>query len=316
MATSETATPVVDVADTTTAARTGKGSSGRWRGAIVTYVVMTLLALFFLFPIVFMLVSSLKPDEQIFSDLRTPRAFLPVGDVSLSNYAAVFDRIPAARFLANSLFVTTITVILRLVVNSMAGFALSRMQWRGRTLVLTLIIATLIVPFETIALPMVFWVAQLPWIGFDGLRPIFEQGWLNSYRVQILPFAANAFSIFLFTQYFKSIPTELDEAARVDGAGWFTIYRRILAPLAGPAFATVAILTFLPVWNAYLWPLMVVQQESRRPVMVGMQYFFQLNVAWGEVMAYTTLITLPVLLVFLSFQRAFVSSIASSGVKG
>lgn len=87
-------------------------------------------------------------------------------------------------------------------------------------------------------------------------------------------------------------------------------------PLSGPAFATVAILTFLPAWNSYLWPLMVVQQESLRPVMVGMQYFFQLNTAWGEVMAYTSLITLPVLLVFLVFQRAFVSSIASSGVKG
>jgi multiple sugar transport system permease protein len=156
----------------------------------------------------------------------------------------------------------------------------------------------------------------LPWLEFDGLRPVVEQGWLNSYRVQILPFSANAFSIFLFAQYFKSIPTELDEAARMDGASWFKIFRYIVAPLAGPAYATVAILTFLPVWNAYLWPLMVVQQESKRPVMIGMQYFFQLNVAWGEVMAYTTLITLPVLAVFLSFQRAFVSSIASSGVKG
>ncbi|MFC8943600.1 carbohydrate ABC transporter permease, partial [Streptomyces griseoincarnatus] len=102
----------------------------------------------------------------------------------------------------------------------------------------------------------------------------------------------------------------------IDGAGWFTIYRRIIVPLAGPAFATVAILTFLPAWNQYLWPLMVVQQEELRPVMVGMQYFFQLNTAWGEVMAYTSLITLPVLVVFLSFQRAFVSSVAASGVKG
>lgn len=316
MATSETLSPIVNVDGTPAAARVEQRSSGRRRRAVLTYVVMIVLALFFLFPIVFMLMSSLKPDEQIFSDLRTPRAFLPVGDLSLSNYGAVFARIPAGRFLANSLFVTTVTVVLGLVINSMAGFALSRMQWRGRRLALSLIIATLIVPFETIALPMVFWVAQLPWIGFDGLRPVFEQGWLNSYRVQILPFAANAFSIFLFTQYFKSIPVELDEAARVDGASWFTIYRRIVAPLSGPAFATVAILTFLPVWNAYLWPLMVVQQESRRPIMVGMQYFFQLNVAWGEVMAYTTLITLPVLVVFLAFQRSFVSSIASSGVKG
>jgi len=131
-----------------------------------------------------------------------------------------------------------------------------------------------------------------------------------------VPFIANAFSIFLFAQYFSTIPASLDEAARIDGASWFTVYRRIIVPLSGPAFATVAILTFLPAWNQYLWPLMVVQKEGLRPVMVGMQYFFQLNTAWGEVMAYTSLITLPVLIVFLVFQRAFVSSIAASGVKG
>jgi multiple sugar transport system permease protein len=298
--------------------RTNKPGAGNGRGGsqILTYLLMLGLAIFFLFPIVFMMVSSLKPEDQIFADLGSLRAFLPVGDLSLTNYSAVFDRIPAALFIGNSLFVTTCIVVLGLIVNSMAGFALSRMQWRGRGLVFAVIIATLIVPFETIALPMVFWVAHLPWMDFDGLRPVFELGWLNSYRVQILPFIANAFSIFLFAQYFKSIPVELDEAARVDGAGWFMIFRRIVAPLAGPAYATVAILTFLPAWNMYLWPLMVVQQEARRPVMVGMQYFFQLNVVWGEVMAYSTLITVPVVVVFLSFQRSFVSSIAASGVKG
>ena len=298
--------------------RRSTSGEGRKRGGrlALTYLGMVALAIFFLFPIVFMMVSSLKPDEQIFADLGSLRAFLPIGDVSFANYSAVFDRIPAALFIGNSLLVTTAIVVLGLIVNSMAGFALSRMRWRGRDVVFAALIATLIVPFETIALPMVFWVAHLPWIGLDGLQPVFELGWLNSYRVQILPFVANAFSIFLFAQYFKSIPPELDEAAQVDGAGWFTIFRRVVAPLAGPAYATVAILTFLPAWNMYLWPLMVVQQEARRPVMVGMQYFFQLNVAWGEVMAYTTLITVPVVAVFLSFQRFFVSSIAASGVKG
>ncbi|WP_233256990.1 carbohydrate ABC transporter permease [Promicromonospora sp. AC04] len=277
---------------------------------------MTALAAFFLFPLVFMFVSSLKPDGQILSDVSSLRAFLPVGDISLDNYAGVFDRVPVARFLFNSVLVTVLVVGLGLVVNSMAGFALSRLRWRGRGLVLALVIATLIVPFETIAVPMVYWVSQLPTLVWeDGLLK-YDFGWLNSYHVQIVPFIANAFSIFLFTQYFSTIPKSLDEAARIDGAGWFTIYRRIIVPLAGPAFATVAILTFLPAWNQYLWPLMVVQQEELRPVMVGMQYFFQLNTAWGEVMAYTSLITLPVLVVFLSFQRAFVSSVAASGVKG
>ena len=124
------------------------------------------------------------------------------------------------------------------------------MQWRGRTIVLALVIATLVVPFETFALPLVWWVNKLPWLACRTVSPALDRsGWLDTYRVQILPFIANAFSIYLFYSYFQSIPKELDEAARVDGAGWFRIYRSIVMPLAGPAIATVAILTFLPAWN-------------------------------------------------------------------
>ncbi|MCL3861052.1 carbohydrate ABC transporter permease [Actinotalea sp. K2] len=280
------------------------------------YIPLVGVAIVFIFPLLFMFMSSLKPDAQILADVRSFRAFLPVGELSTDNYSAVFDRVPAWRFMANTIFVVAMVVGFGLIVNSMAGFALSRLQWRGRGIALSIILATLIVPFETIAVPMVWWVAKLPWIEFQDFIPTLTTGWLNTYRVQIIPFIANAFSIFLFAQYFKSIPKELDEAARVDGASWFTIYRKIIVPLSGPAFATVAILTFLPVWNSFLWPIMVVQQEALRPVQVGVQYFFQLETAWGEVMAYTSFITIPVLLFFLVFQRAFVSSIASAGVKG
>jgi multiple sugar transport system permease protein len=275
-----------------------------------------LLLLVFAFPIVFMFVSSFKPDAQIFADLTSWRAFVPVGEVSLDNYRGVFDRVPAGRMLMNSIGVSTITVVLGIFTNSLAAFALSRMRWRGQRVILTGIIATLIVPFETFALPLVWWVNKLPWLEMQGFRLVLTDGWLDTYQVQVLPFVANAFSIFLFYQYFSSIPRELDEAARVDGASWFGIYRRIVMPLSGPAVATVAILTFLPAWNSYLWPLMVVQSEEYRPVMVGIQYFFQLNVAWGQVMAYASMITVPVLALFLAFQRAFIGSIASAGVKG
>jgi multiple sugar transport system permease protein len=278
--------------------------------------VRVLLLLVFAFPIVFMFVSSFKPDAQIFADLTSWRAFVPVGDVSLDNYRGVFERVPAGRMLMNSIGVSTITVILGIFVNSLAAFALSRMRWRGQRVILTGIIATLIVPFETFALPLVWWINKLPWLEMQGFRLVLTEGWLDTYQVQVLPFVANAFSIFLFYQYFSSIPKELDEAARVDGASWFGIYRRIVMPLSGPAVATVAILTFLPAWNSYLWPLMVVQSEEYRPVMVGIQYFFQLNVAWGQVMAYASMITVPVLALFLAFQRAFIGSIASAGVKG
>ena len=167
-------------------------------------------------------------------------------------------------------------------------------------------------PSATIAIPLLLIASKLPWFGLDGLT----FGWLNSYQVQIVPFIADGLTIFLFVQYFKDLPGELIEAARVEGATWGQVYRRVVMPLAGPVLATAAILKFLVMYNQYLWPLMVVQQEGYRPVMVGLQYFFQLNRAWGEIMAYLSLITLPVLAFYLVLQRAFIASIASTGVKG
>lgn len=286
------------------------------RRAVLVTIARSLLVTVFAFPIIFMVVSSLKPDTQIFADMGSFRAFLPVGDISFDNYVGVFDRVPFARFLLNSIGISLITVALGILVNSMAAFALARLRWPGRAAILSLILATLIVPFETLAVPLVWWVNRLPSFQADGFSLAIRTGWLDSYHVQIIPFIANAFSVYLFYSYFASIPKELDEAARVDGAGWFRIYWKVVMPLAGPAIATVAILTFLPAWNAYLWPLMVVQSEELRPVMIGLQYFFQLNISWGQIMAYSTLITIPVLVLFLMFQRQFINSIASSGVKG
>ncbi len=280
------------------------------------YAIRILLVLIFAFPLIFMVVSAFKPDRQIFSDLESFRAFLPVGDISLDNFVAVFDRVPAARFLMNSVFVSAAIVILGIIVNSLAAFALSRLRIKGAKFVLGLIIATLILPFETLALPLLWWINKLPHFGIYSDGFAFTQGLMDTYQVQILPFIANAFSVYLFHQYFESIPRELDEAAAIDGAGWFRIYRTVVMPLAGPAIATVAILTLLPAWNSYLWPLMVVQSEDLRPVMVGVQYFFQLSTSWGQIMAYASVITLPVIVLFVSFQRAFVNSIAASGVKG
>ncbi len=278
----------------------------------VRYTVLGIIAIIFVFPLVFMLVSSLKPDAQLLADTASLRAFLPVGDISFDNYTAAFKRAPVGLFIMNSVIVTGITVVLSLLVCSMAAFAFVFVNWKGRELVLTIILATLIVPFETIAIPLLLISSKLPWIGLDGLK----WGWLNSYHVQIVPFMADGLTIYLFVQYFKDLPGELIEAARVEGATWGQIYRRIVMPLAGPVLATAAILKFLAMYNQYLWPLMVVQEEGYRPVMVGLQYFFQLNRAWGEIMAYLSLITIPVLAFYLYLQKAFIASIASTGVKG
>ena len=280
---------------------------------LVRYVVLCLVAAVFIFPLIFMVVSSLKPDPQLLRDTASLRAFLPVGDISLDNYTAAFERAPIGLFVLNSLMVTVITVVASIFLCSLAGFSFVFLRWRGRDLILSIVLATLIVPFETIAIPLLLIVSRLPWLGLDG----FTIGWLNTYHVQIIPWIADALTIFLFVQYFKDLPNELIEAARVEGANSWQIYRRVVMPLSGPVLATATILKSLKMYNEqYLWPLIVVQDEAHRPIMVGLGYFFQLDVAWGELMAYLSLIAVPVLVLYLMLQRAFIASIASTGVKG
>jgi multiple sugar transport system permease protein len=285
-------------------------------GLTIQYGFAIFFMLLFSLPLLFMISSSFKDPQTIFADVKSWRAFFPVGDVSFDQYLGVFDRLPLGLFLFNSIFISAVVVVLGLFVNSLAGFAIARLKFKGQNVILVALIATLVIPFETILVL----VNSLPMISFENGSLEFSTGWLNTYLVQIAPFIAWGFSIFLFVQYFKTIPKELDEAALIDGASFFTIYWRIIVPLAGPAFATSAILSFLAIWNAYLWPVMVVQTEALRTVQVGLDYFWastsEEGTQWGEIMAYSTLITVPIIIVFVIFQRSFVASVASSGVKG
>jgi multiple sugar transport system permease protein len=283
----------------------------KWLNRALNYATLIILGLFFMFPIVFMLVTSLKTNEtQVLRDVSGLEAFLPYGELGLQNYQDVFDRAPFGRYMLNSVFIVGVMVLLGLVFNSMAAYALARLRWRLRGLVLSVIIALIIIPFEAVAVPMLLLVNNLPWFGGQST-------WLDSYHVQIIPFIADAFSIFLFYQFFIGLPKDLEEAALVDGASRFRIYWNIIVPLSRPVFATVAILQFLFHWGDYLWPLMVTRGETYRPLMVGMQQFFgQQPRLWGDVMAFASMITVPVLIVFLLFQKWFVQSVATTGVKG
>jgi len=277
------------------------------------YLLLTAIAALFILPLTFMGFSSLKPDDQLLRDAASLRAFLPVGDLSLDNYAAAFARAPIATFILNSVIVTVTTVFLALALGSLAAFAFVFLNWRGRDVIFSVVLATLIIPFETIAVPLLLEVNMLPWITISGV----EWGWLDTWRVQIIPWIADGLTIFLFVQYFKDLPGELIDAARIDGASWLQIYARVVMPLSGPVIATAAILKFLVMYSQqYVWPLLVTQSEAYRPVMVGLQYFFQLQTPWGEVMAYLTLVTIPVLIFYLLLQRFFIASIASTGIKG
>jgi multiple sugar transport system permease protein len=268
-------------------------------------------AFFFLFPLVFMLVSSVKNEEmQVTGDMSTLYAFVPRGDLGSQNYFDVFEQLNFGKLMFNSVFIVTTMVLLGLAVNSLIAYALARLDFRGRGAILSVIVALIIVPFQAVAVPLLLMVNNLPW--FDG-----STTWLDTYHVQIIPFIADAFSIFLFYQFFIGLPKDLEEAALVDGASRLRIFWSIVLPLSRPVFATVAILQFLTHWGDFLWPLMVTRGEAVRPLTIGMQAFFgQDPRLWGDLMAFASMITVPVLIVFLMFQKWFVQSVATSGIKG
>jgi multiple sugar transport system permease protein len=192
-------------------------------------------------------------------------------------------------------------VIGGLVINSMAAYALARLRWVGRNLVLSTIVLLVILPFEAIAVPLFYLM--------NGMR--------NTYYVQFLPFIASAFSIYLFYTFFISIPNEIQESARLDGAKPFRVFISIIVPMSKPVYASVTILTFLAAWSSFLFPVMMIDQPRVRPLPLAIAVFkAQPPTDWGQIFAFGVLLVIPVVLVFLVFQRWFIQSVASSAVKG
>lgn len=281
------------------------------RARLALYAVHGLLAAFFLLPLVFMFVSAFKTDEaQLLRDMNSLAAFAPVGELGLGNFAEVMRNTPFVSAFVNSLLVVGVTVVLGILVNSMLAYALARLRFTGRNLLLAVVVALIIVPFEAIAVPLLLLVNELPW--FSGPR-----GWLDSYHVQVIPFIGHAFSVYLFYQFFIALPKDLEEAALMDGASRWRIYWSIVMPLSKPVIATVAVLQFLARWGDLLWPVMVVRGDTFATLPLAMQTFFgQFPRQWGQVMAFAAMATLPTLAVFLVFQRWFVKSAISSAIKG
>jgi multiple sugar transport system permease protein len=285
-----------------TAKNSIKETNRKRLSTLSSYLVLSVLALLFIAPIVFMIVGSLKPDELVLSEAGTFKAFLP-DKVSFQNYWDVFKRVDFARFFFNSLFITGAIVLAGLLVNSLAAYAFARLRWRGRALLFALVLALMIIPLEAIAVPLFFQVTLF--------------GWRNTYVAQILPFIANAFSIYLFYTFFIGLPKELEEAARVDGAGTIRTFFEIIVPVSLPVFASVTILTFLTQWGSFLWPLMVTVDEQVRPLPVAIASFQTLPpLQWGDIMSFGVMMVAPILIVFLVFQKWFVEGVASTGTKG
>ncbi len=275
----------------------------RRRSRVLTYGAMTLLAAFFVFPVAFAFVGSFKENAYVFADAGTLKGLAPVPFVGMDNYVAANERVSLVLAFRNSLVIALGVVLIGAVTNSMLGYAMARLEFRGRMLIVTGVVSLAIIPFEATAIPLLYVFADL--------------GWLNTFRVQILPFIANPFFIYLFYTFFLNIPKDLEEAARVDGAGPIRTFVKVVAPLAKPAYASVAILTFLFSWGQLLWPTMVTRGEDVRPLPLALQTFqTSPPLQWGAIMAFVVLMTIPLLIVFLMFQRHFVEGVASSGIKG
>lgn len=270
-------------------------------------IVAVAVAAVVLAPLFLMFATSFKGDEQqILRDLGNARAFwvLPQ-DMSLTNFREVLGNttFPVLRYMWNSGIIVASIVGIGIFVNSLAAFVLSRMQFEGRNLVIAFVIALIIIPMESVALPLLLMVAKINQV--------------DTLKAQIIPFIAHPFSIFLFYQFFSSIPKDLDEAAYVAGASRLRTYWSIIMPLSLPTIATVAILQSLEYWNAYLWPLMVTRGSDARPVSLALAQFFGTPPPiWGDVMAFSVLMSLPILAVYFAFQRWFIQSAIGSGIKG
>src|SRR6056297_207980 len=283
---------------------------------IIGYLFLIILAIFFLFPLVYMVTTSLNPNEMdIVKKMGSIESFIPT-NVSLKNYIGdpdaenpdktenqgVVGRMPFGRFMFNSVFIVSTTILVGLVVNSMLAFGLARFSFKGRGFLVSVVIALMIIPIEAIAIPLL-WVTN-------------SLGWLDSYQVQIIPFMAKPFYVYLFYQFFIQFPKALEDAALIDGANWWQIYWRVALPLSKPIISTVAILHFLMQWGLFLWPLMVTRGPTYRPLTVAMQQFFgQYPREWGDIMAFASMMTIPVLILFIVLQGQFVNSAKSSGIK-
>ena len=275
-------------------------------GQIALYVVLTLIGLFFILPIVWMISTSLKEGAQVYSD----QGWIPQNP-SLANFEAIFGAsFPVVRWFVTSTVTSLVGTFLILALSSLSGYAFARMDFPGKNLLFTILITTLLLPAVMFLVPQFLILLQI-----GNLVP--ELG-LATIPAYILPHLAGVFGVFFMRQFFLSIPIELEEAAYVDGANRLKTLVSVILPLAGPALATLGIISFLALWNDYLWPLAnCTFDNSACTLQAGLAYFQGQQIAeYGLLMAGTVIASVPVLIFYVVAQRWIIQSVASSGVKG
>lgn len=269
-------------------------------GGLVFYLLLILVALFFFLPLLWMAVTAFKPFAEWLSPNWIPR------DLTLANFTSVFrdPTLPVTRWFFNSLFIAVAFTTLILAIDSMAAYAYARMEFPGKNLLFTLLLATLVMPGIMFLIPNYLTIAKL--------------GWLRTYQGVIAPGLSGVFGVFFLRQFFQGIPREMEEAAAIDGASVWRTFFSVVLPLSGGALATLGVITFLGSWNDFLWPLLIVGSDRQLQTLpVGLatlqgQYTFD----YGKLMAGALVVTLPVLILYVFAQRYIVESISTTGIKG
>jgi ABC-type glycerol-3-phosphate transport system permease component len=277
-------------------------NSARLGTSVARYAALIAIATVLLLPLLWLFTSSLRPAGEIFANSHqfSWRTFVP-GVVTLENYTSLVGT-GFFRALANSLFVGIATMALGLMVNAAAGFAFAVFDFPGRSLLLVLVLASAMMPFEAIVIPL---YQIIRWFG-----------WVDSFQALILPEVANGLVIFLFRQFFVAVPKEFYEAARVDGASWLRIFLWIALPLSWPVVVTGALMQFMTQWEAFFWPLVAAPSPDHTLVQIAITRNISFEeTSWGRLFSSTTIACLVALVPFLAFQRVYLRNIASSGLK-
>jgi multiple sugar transport system permease protein len=276
------------------------GSTVRTIRSGISHILLIGVAIVFLGPLVYAVSTSLKPADEVF----TPTPELFGSEIRWQNYADAFTFAPFGRYFLNSLFVAIVGTLVVVVASSLSAYAFARLKFRGREQLFVLFLGTLMVPQEVLIVPM-YWLMQ-------------SLGWVDSYWALILPWAFTAFGTFLLRQFFMTVPTELEEAARVDGCGPFGSFLRIMLPLARPAIAVLTVFTFIAFWGSFLWPLIIVNSVAEKgTVPLGLaQFIGQQGTQWNLMMAASVLAMLPTVLLVILLQKHLVRGLLVTGLGG
>jgi len=289
----------------TSAAKTPTTTARRRRafGRVVGFLALCFGACLFIFPFYDMVVGALQaePDPSISGAFPSPN------ELSLTNFHSINERVPLLRALFNSVVYTGGVILGTVIIGILAGYALSQLRWRGRSLVFNLVLLTLIIPFQLLMIPMYVLIVR---------------GWglADSYLGMILPFLVNSTAVFIFRQFFMQLPEDMLDAARIDGAGELRILTRIVLPLSKPAILTAVLVTFIGPWNEFLWPFLVTKKAEMQPLAVALANYISAVAAstanpFGAILAGAVVLAVPVVVLFVIFQRYFVESETSTSLK-